>query len=110
MSSNYQFFFRTRQACCKLNESPETHSVGKLSRGILYRIRIASQKACFSRKRPFLFIGITVSQIDAPFSVDASTDHDFVLHDVLLVTSWSFASFSFFFWFFMLFFIFAVDT
>ena len=39
------------KACCKLNESSQTHSVGKHSRGILYLIRIASQKACFSRKK-----------------------------------------------------------
>ena len=81
----------------------------KRSGGILYLIRIASQKACFSRKKPFLFSGITVNQIDAPFSVDASIDLNFVLNDVLLVTSCSFASFSFFFRFLMSLFIFAVD-
>ena len=43
--------FGQDKACCKLNESPQTHSVGKRSRGILYQIRIASQKACFSRKK-----------------------------------------------------------
>ena len=61
--------FGQGKVCCKLNESPQTHSVGKRSRGILYVIRIASQKACLSRKKPFLFIDITVNQIDAPFSV-----------------------------------------
>ena len=60
-------------------------------------ICIASQKACLSRKKPFLFIGNTVNQIDAPFSVDASIDLNFlhdvhVLHDVLLVTFCSFAN------------------
>ena len=85
--------FGQDKACCKLNESPQTHSVGKRSRGILYLICIASQKACFSRKKPFLFIGIIVNQIDAPFSVDASSNLNFV--DVLLVTSCSFAAFSF---------------
>ena len=43
--------FGQDKACCKLNESPQTHSVGKRSRGILYQIRIVSQKACFSRKK-----------------------------------------------------------
>ena len=100
--------FGQDKACCKLNESPQTHSVGKRSRGILYLIRIASQKACFSRKK-HLFIGITVNQMDAPFSVDTSIDLNFILHDVLLVTSCSFASFSFFFRFLMSLFIFAVD-
>ena len=52
------------KACCKLNESPQKHSVGKRSRGILYPIGIASRKACFSRKKPFLFTGITVNQIE----------------------------------------------
>ena len=102
--------FGQDKACCKLNESPQTHSVGKRSRGILYLIRIASQKACFSREKPFLFIGIIVNQIDALFSVDASTYLNFLLPDVLLVTSCSFASFSFFFRFLMSLFIFAVDT
>ena len=60
--------FGQDKVCCKLNESPQTHSDGKRSRGILYVIRIASQKACLSRKKPFLFIDITVNQIDAPFS------------------------------------------
>ena len=59
--------FRQDKACCKLNESPQTYSVGKLSSGILYLIRIASQKACFFRKKSFLLIGITVNQIDVPF-------------------------------------------
>ena len=58
-------------------------------------ICIASQKACFSRKKQLLFIGITANQIDAQFSVDASIGLNFVLHDVLLVTSCSFVSFSF---------------
>ena len=54
--------FGQDKACCKLNESPQTHSVGKRSRGILYLIRIASHKACFSRKKKtFLFTGITVN-------------------------------------------------
>ena len=52
------------KACCKLNESPQKHSVGKRSRGILYPIGIASRKACFSRKKPLLFTGITVNQIE----------------------------------------------
>ena len=34
--------FGQDKACCKLNEFPQTHSVGKRSRGILYLIRIAS--------------------------------------------------------------------
>ena len=89
--------FGQDKACCKLNESPQTHSVGKSSREILYLIFIASQRACFSRKKPFLFIGIIVNKIDVPFSVDASTDLHVVLHDILLVTSCGFASFSFFF-------------
>ena len=72
--------FGQDKVCCKLNESQQTHSVGKRSRGILYLIRIASQKACFSRKKKlFLFTGITVNQIDAPFN----------LHDVLSLTSCS---------------------
>ena len=41
------------EACCKLNESPQTHSFSKRSRGISYLIRIASRKACFSRKNHF---------------------------------------------------------
>ena len=81
--------FGQDKACCKLNESLQTYSVGKRSREILYLIRIASQKACFSPKKPFLFIGITVNQIDAPLSVDTSIELNFVLHDVLLVTSCS---------------------
>ena len=101
--------FGQGKASFKLNESPQTHSVGKRSRGILYLISIESQKAGFSRKRQFLFIGITVNQIDAPFPVDALINLNFVLKDVLLVTSCSFASFSFFFRFLMSLFIFAVD-
>ena len=95
---------------CKVNESPEAHRASKRPRGILHLIHIACQKAFFSRKKQFLFIGITVNQIDPPFSLDASIDLNFVLHDVLLVTSCSFASFSFFFWFLMSLFIFAVYT
>ena len=53
---------------------PPLHSIGKRSRGILYLICIASQKPCFSRGKVFLLTGITVNQINAPFSVDASTD------------------------------------
>ena len=75
--------FGQDKSCCKLNECPQTHSVGKRSKGILHLIRIASQKACFCRKKIFLFTGITVNQIDAPFSVDASIDLNFDLHDVL---------------------------
>ena len=75
--------FGQDKAYCKLHESPQTHSVGKCSRGILYLILIASQKACFSRKEPFLFTGITVNHIDAPFSADASIDLNFVLHDII---------------------------
>ena len=37
-------------------------SIGKRSKGILYLIRIASQKACFSRKKEFLSIGSTVNK------------------------------------------------
>ena len=66
--------FGQDKACCKLNESLQLHSVGKRSRGIICLVRIASQKACFSRKKSFLFVGITVNQIDGPFSVDASVD------------------------------------
>ena len=46
--------FGQDKACCKLNESPQIHSVGKRSREMLYLIRIAYQKACFSRKKTFL--------------------------------------------------------
>ena len=45
--------FGQDKACCKLNEFPQTHSVDKRSRGILYLIRIASLKACFCRKNHF---------------------------------------------------------
>ena len=48
--------FGQDKACCKLIESPQTHSVGKRSRGILYLTRIASQKACFSRKTNSLYL------------------------------------------------------
>ena len=93
--------FGQNKACCNLNESPRTHIVGKRSRRILYLIRIASQKACFSRKKPFLFIGITVNQIDAPFSVDASINLNIVLHDALFVLHPS--TFCFGFWCYFLF-------
>ena len=36
--------FGQEKACCKLNESPQRHSGGKRSRGILYLIRIAPLK------------------------------------------------------------------
>ena len=39
----------------QIKRAPQTHSVGKRSSGILYLIRVAYQKACFYRKKPFLF-------------------------------------------------------
>ena len=80
--------FGQDKVCCKLNESQQTHSVGKRSRGILCLIRIAYPESLFlQKKKLFLFTGITVNQIDAPFSVDASIDLNFDLHDVLFLTS-----------------------
>ena len=69
--------FGQDKACYKLSESPQTHSVGKRSRGILYCI----PEGFFLQKKPFLFIGITVNQIDTLSSIDASIDLNFVLHD-----------------------------
>ena len=80
--------FGQDKSCCQLNESPQTHSLGKRSRWKLDLIRIASQKLVSPEKKLFLFTGITVNQIDALFSADASIDLNFdlymmfYLHDV----------------------------
>ena len=51
--------FGQDKACCKLNESPQTHRVGKRSRGIWYLIRIACQKACSPERNHFsLFVSL----------------------------------------------------
>ena len=55
MSSINSSPFGQNKTCCKLNESLQTNVVGKQSRGIVYLIRIGSQKACLSRRNFFFF-------------------------------------------------------
>ena len=88
--------FGQDKTCCKLNESPQTHIVGKRYYIIYIWFVLHTKRLVSPEKKTFLFIGITVNQIDVPFSVDPSIDLNFVLHDVLLLTSCIFASFSFF--------------
>ena len=90
--------FGQYKACCELNESPQTHSIGKRSSACY--IWLVLHPTCFSREKSLFFIGITANQIYVPFSIDASIALNVVLHDfcLLLLAVLHHSAFSFGFW------------
>ena len=69
--------FGQDKAWFMLKAAPHTHLDGNLFKGRLYRIYRASQKDCFSRRKLCFFSGNADSQLEAPFSMDASRARSF---------------------------------